>query len=101
MRTRMTDSISSASSSVQPTTPSRPSACASCSMRLLMMPNSVQSVAGFGASTMRYTSALLVAGVSRAWLSDSEKLELSVAREVDAAAGVSRWSCTSTMRHPS
>lgn len=53
-----------------------------------------------GASTMRYTSALLVAGVSRAWLSESEKDELSDAREVEAADGDWRWSCTSTMRQP-
>lgn len=71
----MMDSISTASSSVQPTS-FRPAAAASCSILRLAILNSVHSVAGLGARTIRYTSAFEADGSSRFWASEKEALRL-------------------------
>lgn len=81
MLTKMTASISTASSSVHPTS-FRPAAAASCSILRLAMPSSVHKVAGFGARTIRYTSALTAAGVSRDWASERENDALKLERRL-------------------
>ena len=78
-----------------------PSALAtrSSSRLRLRMPISVQRVAGLGARTMRYTSALAWDGGSRASWIPNERARLD--RDAVGGGGAeARWSCTSTIRQP-